>query len=118
MRENENIRFFRLLTEDETINKNLSPLKYGISGKSAKRIFDAFSVHLINMQFQRHEGINSSFFRIKAEYLINQKQKIYCLTIEIQKNKRVNKRELKEYFYYKFITFLLFRENRNILSQN
>lgn len=120
MKEKENIRFFRLLTDGEEIKREFSPLNFGLSKKSAKRIFDAFCVQLLDkpLKIQRHEGINSRYFRIKTDYLINREQKTYCLTVEIPINKRVMKNDLTEYFYFKFISLILFRENRKILTEN
>ena len=122
MGEKENIRFFTLLTENESTRREFSPFKYGISGKSARKIFNAFSVIPLGktLTIQRHENINSEFFRIKTDYLINQKPKTYCLTVEIQKNEKSEtnnlKSQLKEYFYLKLILHILFKENRFSIS--
>ena len=122
MREKENIRFFRLLTENETTGREFSPFRFGLSKKSAKRVFDAFSVHLLDtpLKIQRHYGINAVCYRIKANYLLRGKLKTYCLTIEAHKNinceaKKLNK-YLKEYFYLKLV-FKIFKSvnlNNNI----
>ncbi|MBR6162473.1 hypothetical protein IKQ26_01090 [bacterium] len=115
MADNEHI--LRLLTEEEGINRNNFPLKYGISPKCAKRIFELCSVVLINkpLGILRHYNKNSVFFRIKADYLQNLKQKTYCLTIEMPKikgNAEEINRKIKEYFYFKFVLFLMFKGNR------
>ena len=106
MTEEKNLRFFRLLREDEKIRKPLSPFGCGLTKKCAKRIFDAFSVHIINTEIFRHTTPETVFFRIKTVYCLKgSNPQNYVLTTKTSKDLNMNdiKKFLKEYFYLKLI---------------
>ena len=112
MSSEKNLRLFRLITEDEKFTKPLSPFKYGISKNCAKRIFNTFSVNLINTDIYRHITPQTAFFKIKTIYCQNDKTETYNLTVKTKKyaNLRETKTFLKEYYYLKLIFHILFNK--------
>ena len=103
--------FFQLLLDGERLDKPKSPFRYGISGRTAKRILNAFSIIIINKpEISRHYTHKNTLLRIKISYIKdNNKIKTYILTIETNK-KAKSKQFIKEYFYLKFIFRILFHE--------
>ncbi len=104
-----NLRFLKILLENEPIFIPESPLRYGISKKAAKRILNTFSIKIINKpEVFRHYTQNTILYRIKVNYLSEKNiLKTYILTIEIYPQKE-NGKFLKEYFYLKLIFHILF----------
>ena len=109
------LRFLKILLDGENLYKQESPFKYGLSGKTTKRILDAFSIQLVNKKpdTYQHNTSTLKFFRIKICYFCkNNTQQNFVLTVNTKKNHGFKANEinkyLREYFYLKFIFHVLF----------
>lgn len=109
--------FLQLLLDGESLDKPNSPFRYGISGRSAKRILDSFSIKLVGKpEIIWHYTQKSTLLRIKTNYLTDNKVKTYILTIETNKDIRVRSC-IKEYFYLKMIFRILFNKEHLTIKE-
>ena len=119
MEKEQKLRFLKILLENEPLKKSSSVFKFGVSAKTAKRIFNFFSIKLIKNStlIERHDDKEYIFFRIKSDFLFQNKFHTYILTIQIKRQSENLKIFMKEYFYLKLIFHILLKENHLTTSE-